>query len=185
MYIRANAIRPYKNNRNMKRTKNLLLLAVLVPSFTTAQHVASKNNQPIFHSQTVPTGMKMVWNDEFNDHKLDTTKWFTSYYSTLDYYYRTNFDDFRTDNLPEPAMLFTDSTLILRTNDRIPERTFWESGRKISSIQTYDWNSNTNKMPDNVGDTLKPGSDAALPPMPRWQTARSGSIRRAPTLDII
>lgn len=133
----------------MKKTKSLLILAALAPSFLFAQNSVSK--EPINHSKTVPEGMKMVWNDEFNERKLDTSKWFTSYYSTLDYYYRTNFEDFRADNLPQPAMLFTDSTIILRTNDQIPERTFWESGRKISSIQTYDWNTNQNKMPDNVG----------------------------------
>lgn len=131
----------------MKKTKSLLILVALVPSFIPAQNSVLDIN----HSSTVPEGMKMVWNDEFNERKLDTSKWFTNYYSTLDYYYRTNFEDFRADNLPQPAMLFTDSTIILRTNDQIPERTFWESGRKISSIQTYDWNSNQNKMPDNVG----------------------------------
>lgn len=110
----------------------------------------SKNNHSP-HSQTVPKGMKMVWSDEFNDHRLDTTKWFTHYYSTLDFYYRTNFNDFQANNLPQPAIEFTDSTLILRTNDQIPERSFWESGRKISSIQTYDWNSNRNLLDNKRG----------------------------------
>lgn len=102
-------------------------------------------------SDNVPKGMKMVWNDEFNGNELDRTKWSTNYYSTLDYYYRTNFEDFRADNLPQPAMEFTGTSLILRTNDKVPERNFWNSGRKISSIQTYDWREDKNMMNNKLG----------------------------------
>lgn len=103
------------------------------------------------HSQTVPKGMKLVWNDEFNDTVLDHTKWYTNYYSTLDYYYRTNYDEFSSDNLPQPAMEFTGTSIILKTNDQVPERTFWESGRKVSSIQTYDWKKDQNLMDNRIG----------------------------------
>ncbi len=102
-------------------------------------------------SQALPKGMKLVWNDEFNDKQLDTTKWFTNYYSILDYVYKTNFEDFRANNLPQPEIEFTGKSIILKVDENKPERTFWENGRKVSSIQTYDWNSDKSKMENSIG----------------------------------
>lgn len=91
--------------------------------------------------------MTLVWSDEFNAGKLDTEVWSGNYYSTFDLVARTNYDEFRADKLPQPAMNFTDSTIILYTNDAQPALAYWkDSGRKISSIQTYDWNSDRNGM---------------------------------------
>lgn len=102
-------------------------------------------------TKALPKGMKLVWNDEFNDDKLDTTKWFTNYYSILDYVYKTNFEDFKANNLPQPEMEFTGKSIILKVDEDRPERPFWKNGRKISSIQTYDWNSDVNLMDNSVG----------------------------------
>ncbi|MDU1890427.1 MAG: glycoside hydrolase family 16 protein [Dysgonomonas sp.] len=102
-------------------------------------------------TKVLPKGMKLVWNDEFNGSRLDTSKWFTNYYSTLDYVYKTNFDDFKANNLPEPEMEFTGKSIILKVNEEKPEKAFWDTGRKVSSIQTYDWYSNRNHMENSLG----------------------------------
>lgn len=106
-------------------------------------------SQKVTHPAHIPQGMKLVWSDEFNDGKFNKDKWSTHYYSTFDFAAKTNFEDFRKDNLPQPVMTFSDSTITLYTTDSLPERTYWpESGRKISSIQTYDWNSDKNLLGD-------------------------------------
>ncbi len=48
-------------------------------------------------------------------------------------------------------MVFTGNTLHLVTNDSIPAKLYWASGRKVSSIQTYDWNSNENLLDNKRG----------------------------------
>lgn len=106
-------------------------------------------------SNALPQGMKLVWSDEFNSTELDRTKWFTQYYSQFDYISKTNWEDFKTNSLPEPAMFFTDSSIVLITNDSMPERPFWHSGRKISSIQTYDWNSDQITFDNRLGGYLE------------------------------
>lgn len=119
---------------------------LLLTSLAFASTICFAQKQ-IVHPKHIPSGMKLVWSDEFNDSKLDSAKWSTHYYSTFDFAAKTNFEDFRKDNLPQPVVNFTDSTIILYTTDNLPERTYWpQSGRKISSIQTYDWNSNKNLM---------------------------------------
>ena len=102
-------------------------------------------------TEALPKGMKLVWNDEFNGDQLDSTKWFTNYYSILDYVYETNFDDFLANNLPQPEIEFTGQSIILKVDENKPERIFWENGRKISSIQTYDWLSNKSLMDNSIG----------------------------------
>ena len=42
-------------------------------------------------------GMKLVWNDEFNRTELDADKWFTQYYSTLDFVTKPNGNSFRAE----------------------------------------------------------------------------------------
>lgn len=49
-------------------------------------------------TDTVPVkGMKLVWNDEFNRTELDADKWFTQYYSTLDFVTKPNGNNFRAE----------------------------------------------------------------------------------------
>lgn len=102
-------------------------------------------------SAALPKGMRLVWADEFNEKRLDRSKWTTNYYSQLNFWGKDHFEAFRKDSLPQPYMEFTDSSVILKVDDRSPESPFWESGRKISSIQTYDWNADRNLMPGNIG----------------------------------
>lgn len=102
-------------------------------------------------SGALPAGMNLVWEDDFNSDSLDRSKWSTNYYSIWDFMDRTNYEDFRADRLPQPAMEFTGHSLILRTDDQYPERAYWPSGRKISSIQTYDWNADRNFMDNRKG----------------------------------
>ncbi|MDL2256321.1 family 16 glycosylhydrolase [Parabacteroides sp. OttesenSCG-928-G06] len=136
--------------------KKLLLLVVGCGLLFACAPEKSKVAIPdIPTTEALPKGMKLVWGDEFNDKELDRTKWFTQYYSQFDYISRTNWDDFRANNLPEPGMLFTDSSIVLITNDSIPLRTFWRSGRKISSIQTYDWNSDRITFDNRLGGYME------------------------------
>jgi len=131
----------------------LLLFCALTFCVSSCQSDKQKNQIVLDPptSKALPEGMKLVWHDEFNTNRLDSTKWFTNYYSILDYVYETNFEDFRADRLPQPHMEFTDSSIILIVDENLPERPFWENGRKISSIQTYDWNSNKNKLDNSLG----------------------------------
>ncbi|WP_152620322.1 glycoside hydrolase family 16 protein [Pedobacter lusitanus] len=109
------------------------------------------NQLSIPSSAAVPEGMKLFWHDEFNDAMLNRNKWFTQYYSNLDYVEKYNWAAFKADTLPEPGFKFTGNSLHLITNDSIPVKPYWTSGRKISSIQTYDWNSNENLLDNKRG----------------------------------
>ncbi|MGY0040986.1 glycoside hydrolase family 16 protein [Pedobacter sp. NJ-S-72] len=109
------------------------------------------NHLSIPSSVAVPEGMKLFWHDEFNDAVLNKNKWFTQYYSNLDYVEKYNWTAFKADTLPEPGLIFNGNTLHLVTNDSIPVKPYWTSGRKISSIQTYDWNSNENLLDNKRG----------------------------------
>ncbi len=116
------------------------------------ESIIEKNNSS---SESLPKGMKLVWHDEFNASELDRTKWFTQYYSQLNYVAQDNWDNFQSETLPEPGMIFTDSTLILITNDSIPLRPFASNGRKISSIQTYDWLSDKTLFDNRLGGYIE------------------------------
>lgn len=101
-------------------------------------------------------GMRLVWNDEFNGRVLDTSKWFTQYYSTADFMEKMNWEEFQNGTLPEPAVKFTRNSIILYTDNQEPKETYWKSaGRKISSIQTYDWRLNKNLLGDKVGGYIE------------------------------
>ncbi|MGJ1387159.1 GEVED domain-containing protein [Sphingobacterium spiritivorum] len=86
-------------------------------------------------SAAVPTGMELFWQDEFNDGQLDRSKWFTDYYSTCD----GPVWNVVLNSRPQPVMNFTDSSIILLGDGR------------ISSIQTYDWGSDQNKLDNSRG----------------------------------
>lgn len=106
---------------------------------------------------TVPVkGMKLVWNDEFNGTELDAGKWFTQYYSTLDFVSKTKWEQFQNGTLPGPAYKLTGNSIVLYIDEKKPEKAYWESsGRKISSIQTYDWRLNKNLLGDKVGGYIE------------------------------
>ena len=116
---------------------------------------ASISNCGLKLEKDVPDGLKLVWHDEFNEGRLDTNQWSTQYYSTWDFIDKTNYEAFKENNLPMPAMFFTDSTLVLYTNELSPEKAYWPSGRKISSIQTYDWNRDTCLSANFVGGYIE------------------------------
>ena len=67
-------------------------------------------------------GMKLVWNDEFNRTELDADKWFTQYYSTLDFVTKTKWEQFQSGILPEPAYKFTGNSLVLYIDEKKPEK---------------------------------------------------------------
>jgi hypothetical protein len=103
-------------------------------------------------SNAVPAGMKLFWNDEFNDELLNRNKWSTNYYSNIDYLKKDNLSLMLQDSLPQPGMTFNGSTINLFTNEAVPVKSFYpESGRKISSIQTYDWRTNENYLDNSRG----------------------------------
>src|SRR5690625_2964464 len=106
-------------------------------------------------SSALPAGMKLVWHDEFNGQELDSSKWFTQYYSQFDYISRTNWEDFQNNNLSEPAMKFTISSIIMYVDENSPERPYWKNGRRISSIQTYDWRTNKTKFDNRRGGYME------------------------------
>lgn len=134
----------------MKKTLFLLCgIWALLPMCTISEKRSSREEPET--SSALPQGMHLVWQDEFTDGELDRSKWFTQYYSQLDYVGRANWEDFKANRLPEPGIVFTDSTIILITNDEMPDRPFQSNGRKISSIQTYDWNSNTALHDNRLG----------------------------------
>lgn len=130
-----------------------LILLALITSCNNARKSPKSQLNGIL--ETIPKGMKLVWQDEFNSSELDRTKWFTQYYSQLNYVAHDNWDDFQSGTLPEPGMIFTDSTLILITNDSIPLQPFASNGRKISSIQTYDWLSDKAHFDNRLGGFIE------------------------------
>lgn len=103
-------------------------------------------------SAAVPEGMKIFWQDEFNDTLLDRSKWFTVYYSNIDFLKKDNLESMQADSLPQAAYTFTGHSIHLFTNDSLPAKAFYPgNGRKISSIQTYDWRTNENKLDNSRG----------------------------------
>ena len=98
-------------------------------------------------SEALPQGMKLVWNDEFNGSQLDTTKWWDRYFSSLDWSNQDALQAMKDKNLPPADYEFTGSSIILRaTNNLYPG-----ANRQISSIQTYNWETNTNLMENAIG----------------------------------
>lgn len=106
----------------------------------------------IASSAAVPQGMELFWNDEFNDMLLNRNKWTTNYYSNIDLLKKDNLSLMLHDSLPQPGMSFNGSAIHLFTNDSVPLKSFYPvSGRKISSIQTYDWRTNENYLDNSRG----------------------------------
>lgn len=103
-------------------------------------------------SNAVPKGMQVYWQDEFNDALLNRNKWFTNYYSNIDYLYKINFDQMKAGTLPQPAYVLSGKTINLFTNDSLPKEVYdVKNNKKISSIQTYDWGTNENLLDNSRG----------------------------------
>lgn len=104
----------------------------------------------ISSSAAVPEGMKLFWHDEFNDELLNRNKWFTTYYSTINFLHKENFRAVIKDSLPQAAYRLNGCYIDLFVNDSLPVRGF-SGKRKISSIQTYNWNTNENLLDNSRG----------------------------------
>jgi hypothetical protein len=135
---------------NASRSSNALSTSVTtirnwVLDSTEATHLS------ISSTQAVPAGMQLYWQDEFNDNLLNMNKWTTNYYSTIDFRDTTNLTMMRNNQLPQPNYRMTDSSIILAITNTSPSQTYWPGGRKVSSIQTYDWNSNENYLDNKRG----------------------------------
>ncbi|HMR85103.1 MAG TPA: glycoside hydrolase family 16 protein, partial [Niabella sp.] len=103
-------------------------------------------------SAAVPQGMEVYWQDEFNDELLNRNKWFTNYYSNIDYLYKVNFDKMKEGKLPGAAYILNGKTINLFTNDSLPREVYdIKNDKKISSIQTYDWGTNENLLDNSRG----------------------------------
>ncbi|MFT3948752.1 MAG: family 16 glycosylhydrolase [Agriterribacter sp.] len=103
-------------------------------------------------SAAVPEGMQIYWQDEFNDELLNRNKWFTNYYSSIDYLYKINLSKMKADSLPQPAYILNGKTVNLFTNDSLPHEVYdVKNNKKISSIQTYDWNKNEHLLDNSRG----------------------------------
>lgn len=112
----------------------------------------AENHLDIPSSAAVPEGMKLFWNDEFNDELLNRNKWSTNYYSSIDYLYKINFAEMRSNRLPQPAYILNGRTINLLTNDSLPDEVYdIKNQKKISSIQTYDWVTNENLLDNSRG----------------------------------
>lgn len=107
-------------------------------------------NLDIPSSGAVPAGMQLFWHDEFNDSLLNRNKWFTDYYSTLDFLNGVQHEALLGNTLPTAAYKLNGHTITLFTNDSLPKRSF-NNGKKISSIQTYDWATNENLLDNKRG----------------------------------
>jgi hypothetical protein len=106
----------------------------------------------VMSSAAVPRGMKIFWQDEFNDALLNRNKWSTNYYSTIDYLYQVNLAELKNNTLAQPAYRMNGSTITLFTNDSLPAAIYdRKNDKKISSIQTYDWVTGENLLDNSRG----------------------------------
>ncbi|SDC90363.1 glycoside hydrolase family 16 protein [Niabella drilacis] len=103
-------------------------------------------------STAVPAGMQLFWQDEFNDELLNRNKWTTNYFSSLNYFNEESRKEMLAGQLPQPAYRLNGQTINLFVNDSLPERLYTKKGnQKISSIQTYDWQTNENLLDNSRG----------------------------------
>ncbi|WP_290790770.1 glycoside hydrolase family 16 protein [Flavihumibacter sp. UBA7668] len=110
------------------------------------------SSNDVLSSTAVPPGMKIFWQDEFNDALLNRNKWSTNYYSTIDYLYQVNLAELKSNTLAQPAYKLNGSTITLFTNDSLPAATYdRKNDKKISSIQTYDWVTGENLLDNSRG----------------------------------
>jgi hypothetical protein len=103
----------------------------------------------------LPPGMELVWSDEFNGTLLDKGKWFTDYYSTIDFVKKSNYEKLQSGSLPQPGIRFTGHSIILYTDSEVPTEAYSPEGRKISSIQTYDWKEDKLLLDNSLGGFIE------------------------------
>ncbi len=137
-----------ETDNGKKRRKSITTTAYTSTSWKI--DTAELNNLSIPSSAAVPPGMKLFWQDEFNDALLNRNKWSTNYYSTIDFLYKTNLSALNQDTLPQPGINMTGSSIKLIVNDSIP-KTYYSGQRKISSIQTYDWHTHESYLDNRHG----------------------------------
>ena len=116
-------------------------------SAQTTKHVQELTKNDIPTTKALPQGMQLVWNDEFNGTELDTTKWWDKYYSSLDWFNDSARQAFFDKTLPSADYTFTGKSIILKGTDKL----YPGANRQISSIQTYNWETNTNMMDNELG----------------------------------
>ena len=103
-------------------------------------------------SAAVPKGMKLFWQDEFNDALLNLNKWTTHYFSSLNYLSNISKNEMLENKLPQPAYILNGKTINLYVSDTLPTRLYVPTGsQKISSIQTYDWRTHENLLDNSRG----------------------------------
>ncbi|UKY86891.1 glycoside hydrolase family 16 protein [Elizabethkingia anophelis] len=103
-------------------------------------------------SEAIPQGMKIFWQDEFNDKLLNKNKWSTNYFSSLNYTSEESKKEMLAGQLPQPAYTLNGKFINLYISDTLPKRSYnLKGGQKISSIQTYDWKSNENLLDNSRG----------------------------------
>jgi hypothetical protein len=127
--------------------------AIQEKAFTTKAWAIEKEEAAkldISSSMAVPTGMQLFWHDEFNDSLLNRNKWFTDYYSSIDFLNGVQHDELLNNTLPTAAYTLNGNSITLFVNDSLPQRAF-NNGKKISSIQTYDWATNENLLDNSRG----------------------------------
>lgn len=114
--------------------------------------IRETSSRDVLSSAAIPPGMKIFWQDEFNDLLLNRNKWSTNYYSTIDYLYKVNLAELKSNSLAQPAYMLNGSTITLFTNDSLPAATYdRKNDKKISSIQTYDWVTGENLLDNSRG----------------------------------
>ena len=78
----------------MNRLKNSVVFVICLVTGTqgiicchtgnkTGERPVKENTDNPPTSEALPSGMELVWSDEFNGTSLDRDKWFTDYYSTI------------------------------------------------------------------------------------------------------
>jgi hypothetical protein len=87
-------------------------------------------------SEAVPQGMKIFWQDEFNDKLLNKNKWTTNYFR-LSTILPKLLKEMLAGQLPQPAYTLNGKFINLYVSDSLPKRSYNpKGGQKISSIQT-------------------------------------------------
>ena len=136
-----------------------LFIVVIMSICSNTPDEIPDENGPVEGNQLTPeippAGMTLVWSDEFDGNTLNKNNWFTDYYSTFDFAEKSNYAKFMAGKLPQPGILFTGNSMVLVVDNKIPTEAFWGGGRKVSSIQTYDWRTNKLLFDNSLGGFIE------------------------------
>ncbi len=137
----------------MKKSVALALLTVLICSCAHKNKAKEPATElvDVATSQALPTGMELIWHDEFNDLELDTMKWWPYYFSSLDWFNKEAYQAFLNQSIPEADYEMTGHSILLKATDKL----YPGAERQISSIQTYNWYTGEDKMHDFVGGFIE------------------------------